>query len=55
MCTSFFMAQLFNKVKGMIIKNSIAWKKGIFSDTYRVYSNNQQIGELKNRAFSRHI
>jgi len=34
------------------MQNSFNWKKGIFSDTYRVYSSNQQIGELKNKTFS---
>lgn len=33
--------------------NSYHWKKGIFSDTYRLYSHNQQTGELRNRTFSR--
>ncbi|HKL09286.1 MAG TPA: hypothetical protein VJ896_10970 [Bacteroidales bacterium] len=32
--------------------NSYHWKKRIFSDTYRVYSLNQQTGELRNRTFS---
>jgi len=35
-----------------MVQNNFNWKKGIFSDTYRVYSNNQHIGELKNRTFS---
>jgi len=31
--------------------NSYHWKKGIFSDTYRFFSHNQQTGELKNKIF----
>ena len=34
------------------MQHNMYWKKGIFSDTYRIFSNNQQIGELKNKAFS---
>lgn len=34
------------------MQNSFNWKKELFSDTYKVYSNNKQIGELKNRTFS---
>ena len=34
------------------MQTNFNWKKGIFSDTYRVYSNNQQVGELKNKTFS---
>lgn len=34
------------------MQNNIYWKKGIFSDTYRVYSEDKQIGKLRNRAFS---
>jgi len=34
------------------MQNKYHWKKGIFSDTYRVYSHNQQTGELRNRTFS---
>jgi hypothetical protein len=31
---------------------SLNWKKGFFSDTYRIYANKQQIGKLKNKTFS---
>ncbi|MCF8307705.1 MAG: hypothetical protein K9I68_01715 [Bacteroidales bacterium] len=34
------------------MQNNIYWKKGILSDTYRVYSEGKQIGELRNKAFS---
>ena len=40
------------KVKKPFMQNKYHWKKGIFSDTYRVYTHNQQTGELKNRTFS---
>lgn len=34
------------------MQNSLNWKKGLFSDTYRIYSNNLQVGKLKNKTFS---
>ena len=34
------------------MQNKYYWKKGLFSETYRVYSNDQQIGKLKNKPFS---
>ena len=30
----------------------LRWEKAIFSSTYRIYSNNQLIGKLKDRTFS---
>ena len=34
------------------MQNSLRWEKGVFSDTYRIYSNDQQIGIMKNKSFS---
>lgn len=34
------------------MQTSLRWKKGLFSDTFRIYSNDQQIGKLKNKTFS---
>ena len=34
------------------MKNSLRWKKGVFSETYRIYSNDQEIGKMKNKTFS---
>jgi len=31
---------------------NLRWEKGVFSKTYRIYSNNQQIGSLVDEAFS---
>jgi len=34
------------------MRYSFNWKRGFFSDTYKIYSNNQQIGTLRNRTLS---
>ena len=34
------------------MQKSLSWKKGLLSDSYRIYSNDQQIGKLKNKTFS---
>ncbi len=34
------------------MNKKLNWKKGLLSDTYRIYSNYQQIGELRNSMFS---
>lgn len=34
------------------MQTNLKWKKGIFSNTYRIYSQNQIIGKLKSNSFS---
>ncbi len=34
------------------MKTNLSWKKGVFSNLYKVYSNDQQIGKLKDRTLS---
>ena len=38
--------------KGHIMQTSLRWKKGLFSSTYCIYSNDQLIGKLKDKTFS---
>lgn len=35
------------------MKFKVNWKKGAFSNLYRIYTNGQLIGKLKNKAFSK--
>ena len=34
------------------MSTALRWKKGIFSNTYRIYSNGKLIGKLRDKAFS---
>jgi len=34
------------------METNLKWKKGFFSNVYQIYSNGQQIGELKDKSFS---
>ena len=34
------------------MQNKFSWKKGLFSSLYKIYSNGQQIGILKDKMFS---
>ena len=34
------------------MQTSLRWKKGLFSSTYSIYSNDQLIGKLKDKTFS---
>lgn len=34
------------------MQTNLSWKKGVFSDRYKIFSNDQQIGSMKNKTFS---
>ena len=34
------------------MQRNLSWKKGVFSDKYKIFSNEQQIGNMKNKTFS---
>jgi hypothetical protein len=36
----------------MMMRKRYTWKKGTFSDTFKIYANNRQSGKLKNKTFS---
>lgn len=34
------------------MQTNLTWKKGVFSNLYKIYSNGEQIGNLKDKSFS---